>query len=73
MVLVTTSSSSTDFDVLDRTARQYRVRAVGVDLGRAVVFQGLGRVAQGTGGIDHVVYQMQVRPSTSPMMCITSE
>src|SRR5690606_2642832 len=44
-------------DVLDRTTGQYRVRAVGVDLGSAAVFQGLGRVAQGAGGVDHVVYQ----------------
>ncbi|MOA09727.1 hypothetical protein D3C78_1295790 [compost metagenome] len=33
------------------------MRAVGVNLGSAVFFQGFGRVAQGAGGVDHVVYQ----------------
>ncbi len=31
--------------------------AVGDDLGGAVLFQGLGGVTEGAGGIDHVVYQ----------------
>ncbi|OMP14154.1 hypothetical protein COLO4_00244, partial [Corchorus olitorius] len=44
-------------DVLDGPSRQHRVGAVGQDLGGAVFLQGLGRVAQGAGGIDHVVDQ----------------
>src|SRR5690606_31646667 len=45
------------FQVLDGAARQHRVGGVGVDLRGAVVLQGLGGVAQGAGGIDHVVDQ----------------
>src|SRR5690606_35162620 len=45
------------FDVLDGAAGQDRVCAVGVDLGSAMVLQRLGGVAQGTGGVDHVVDQ----------------
>jgi hypothetical protein len=49
------------------------VGAVGNYLGGAVFFQRLGGLAQGAGGIDHVVDHEAGAAFTSPMMCITSD
>src|SRR5690606_33247436 len=43
------------FDVLDGAPGQDRVSAIRIDLFRAMIFQRSGSVAQGAGGIDHVI------------------
>src|SRR5690606_30971201 len=44
-------------NILNGAAGQHRVRGVGVDLGGTALLERLGGMAQGAGGIDHVVDQ----------------
>src|SRR5690606_3575480 len=48
--------------VVQRIARQHRVGAVGHHPGRAALLEGGGRLAEGAGGVDHVVHQDAAAP-----------